>query len=1420
MVQAKGITATQAQLYKLNRSADDTSRSVDQMASKFRGAHGALGDFNRGMTAVHHSVRLVKWPALLAGSGAAAQGLGAVGAAATAASAAMAPLAGGVAAVGVAYTAFGQASAVARLATMGLEDAIKGQKGAMDKLSPVQQAFVKQIRGLRKETQDLRGDAQRGLLPGLSEALRTISPLFQSLRPVVRATAEVMGNLAVSASRVVATWRGDMLTLGKANVTIIGNLGKAAISGANALRNLLTAAAPLTVWLSQLAARGAKWVDTALAGARASGTLAKFLAETRSVMATLGGAIGNLVAGFVNIGKAAFPLGKGLLQDFKNLTARFKEWTASATGRNTLVEYFKAAHGPIYALFGLLGDLGGALLRLSAPTPLTTDLINQMRTLVPIFERVIAVTTAALGPALIEAIGNIARLIGVFAGAHGPLTLYVQTIGFLAGALATLLEKTPGLSAMVVTLVGFKAVLAATTFLVGPLGVGLRALGAAYLFVSSGALKAKIATTAVTVSIAAQRAVAIASATAIRVLTAAQWLLNVAMRANPIGIVITALTLLGTALVVAYKKSETFRNIVNGAWNAVRSATTAAFNAIVGTVKTAWNTISGIFRDIGPKLSGFIRGAIGLVTSAGKALGQGVINGFKSAFDLAKAIVTAVRNVISQAASWGIGVGRKLVDGIKDGIRDAFGGVGSLISGLVGKIGIGDAGRRIGDGLGVGAKIPSGAKGGGGLKGAGAHMRPFAAIGSKFGLTVSSGLRPGAVTSSGKPSHHATGNAIDLWDGTPGASPAKMAAFKALQRYSGQLAELIYTPGGAYSNGTRYTPTGALAADHYDHIHVAYKGGGTGDGPGMALRAGRAAGIGDGLGIDEKGKAVGSNILSLAKKVWKAQAPLMGKSARIPPTMEIGDTGSAWAWAEREKHLVRLSPNMNKALQPGAKNRSDALKALVHEFAHIGQRFALGRREVEGGAESFAQTHWHKIMTKLGISGLGPAWTAYPSEVAWVGKNRNPKWIFHDQFDGPEWGLGGPTTGAKKALASPRPNGGQGPKALIAAAAKKYGIDPAILWGLYGAESNFGKNLGPSSAGARGPFQFMPETAKAYGIDPMNFKQAAFAAAKYLGTYKSRGTAGMLAAYNAGPAGNPNNPETRAYIPKVKNLAKTWTAPGGKAEGGKKTLSKGAANDKVAALKKTLSAGLDKLDALRNKVRNLPAGKKSEAMRKALRNKIAAQLTANRKTREKIAATKALVGDTSKDASQVITPLERSLAGNDLLQAMAGSDVAAQAKALQARSGILGKRIDKIRKDLGTKGKIKSPATRHRLTQELASHLNEQRTIGEQYSSLYPGVDTSGGGGDGSDPNQGLIDSNAALQEQIEKQIAADKEHTDALNAVKAEVKRQTDFATSATATTNYQAWKALADILSGQIVGRGVTGRAFTPGYGVESRF
>lgn len=68
--------------------------------------------------------------------------------------------------------------------------------------------------------------------------------------------------------------------------------------------------------------------------------------------------------------------------------------------------------------------------------------------------------------------------------------------------------------------------------------------------------------------------------TAAKAYTAVQAALNVVMALNPIGLVVIAIAALAAGLVIAYKKSETFRDIVNGAFAKVLGAVNAFLGGI------------------------------------------------------------------------------------------------------------------------------------------------------------------------------------------------------------------------------------------------------------------------------------------------------------------------------------------------------------------------------------------------------------------------------------------------------------------------------------------------------------------------------------------------------------------------------------------------------------------------------------------------------------------------------------------------------------------------------------------------------------------------------------------------------------------------------------------------------------------------
>ena len=121
----------------------------------------------------------------------------------------------------------------------------------------------------------------------------------------------------------------------------------------------------------------------------------------------------------------------------------------------------------------------------------------------------------------------------------------------------------------------------------------------------------------------------------------------------------------------------------------------------------------------------------------------------------------------------------------------------------------------------------------------------------------------------------------------------------------------------------------------------------------------------------------------------------------------------------------------------------------------------------------------------------------------------------------------------------------------ITAAAKRHGLDPALLAGLVKQESGFNANA-RSGAGAQGLTQLMPATARGLGVtNALDPAQALEGGAKYLAQQLDAfdgDVARALAAYNAGPGavqrfgGVPPYAETQNYVRAVQANAAAFRA--------------------------------------------------------------------------------------------------------------------------------------------------------------------------------------------------------------------------------------------------------------------------------------
>ena len=162
----------------------------------------------------------------------------------------------------------------------------------------------------------------------------------------------------------------------------------------------------------------------------------------------------------------------------------------------------------------------------------------------------------------------------------------------------------------------------------------VKALAVVIGIVAGAILAANIAMKAMLV---VQNAIKIATTT----WTALQWLLNLALTANPIGIVVVAIAALVAAFILAYQNSEEFRRIVDGVFKAVVGfvqTAVATISRVIGTLtailQKPFETFQDVVRRIMDAVTGMVRGAVEVI--------EGILAGIRGAIDTVAGAVDAI----------------------------------------------------------------------------------------------------------------------------------------------------------------------------------------------------------------------------------------------------------------------------------------------------------------------------------------------------------------------------------------------------------------------------------------------------------------------------------------------------------------------------------------------------------------------------------------------------------------------------------------------------------------------------------------------------------------------------------------------------------------------------------------------------------
>jgi len=250
----------------------------------------------------------------------------------------------------------------------------------------------------------------------------------------------------------------------------------------------------------------------------------------------------------------------------------------------------------------------------------------------------VALFVAAIGPVLVI-VGKLTSGVGRLVGVVGKLSLAFGK----AGAAAPKWARAVAAAAKAVAAFVKQAVLAIASL-----------------------VRQAAAWIANTAALVAHRVASLAAAAAQKTQAAAQWLLNAALTANPIGLVIVAIAAMVAIFVVAYKKSETFRRIVTKAWDAIKRATRAVFD---------W--ITGFFRRWGPLILKVLIGPIGnlvlQIVRHWNRIRDGAAAAFNAVIGLARSLPGRIRSAIGSGAKLLYGFGADVLRGVWSGMQSIAG---------------------------------------------------------------------------------------------------------------------------------------------------------------------------------------------------------------------------------------------------------------------------------------------------------------------------------------------------------------------------------------------------------------------------------------------------------------------------------------------------------------------------------------------------------------------------------------------------------------------------------------------------------------------------------------------------------------------------------------------------------------------------
>ena len=456
---------TGAKVAALDKKMDN----VDKAGKKkgwFGGLHGGI-KFTK-------MLKMLMIPAIFDAVGALATLGSAAGAMASAAVGALGPLTGLLTAYPGYLAAIGQGLITFKL---GLGSALEAAKAlsnsnaspeeiakAMGGLSPKTQALARNMAGLIKPFDAVKKKITEEMAPGFNDLIKALKGYIPMVRGSLLGTAQVISDTATRLGyfmREVNTQANIGAIMGTNN-RIIAEFGNMSVHALRALLNVLEPAGSMLIRFAQDLTRFMGRVAD-MTNNRAG--LTQFYDKTYKITKNLIQVTTDLGVALFNVFKEGAQLGGEMGYSLAGMVKRFREFTESLEGKQSIRNWFATMKPIIWEVGYLIRDIGKALASVSMDKTLLGTLQTLRLDTLPALVGMLHNASGKLLPSIAKALGSIASIMV-------DLQIGPAILSMMANALETIAAIVHSLPGPLKTILGYMVTLGSLMKVSGFIGLG------------------------------------------------------------------------------------------------------------------------------------------------------------------------------------------------------------------------------------------------------------------------------------------------------------------------------------------------------------------------------------------------------------------------------------------------------------------------------------------------------------------------------------------------------------------------------------------------------------------------------------------------------------------------------------------------------------------------------------------------------------------------------------------------------------------------------------------------------------------------------------------------------------------------------------------------------------------------------------